>query len=114
MAGRPPWELRLEIYADPTWDPALREKISAMLSQRWPVTWDVKVPPRPSLDHPARWHAVVLLTEGETPEGAHGQLVRGLAALDPGHGLRFRTRWDYPQSPNEQEIYEERWHPDRT
>lgn len=107
----PPLEVRLEIYVDGPLDPDLAKKITGVLSEKWPVTWDIKIPPRTSLEHPARWHAVVPCDEGQTPEGLHRELAQKVGALDPARRLRFRTRWDLPESPNEQEIYEVGWKP---
>lgn len=109
MISHPPLELRLELYSDSILDRALVDRISSLLSGRWPVSWDVKVPPRPSQDHPARWHAVVPRAEAETAQGLHQRLAGELLALDPSNSLRFRTRWNFLQTPNEQEIFEVRW-----
>jgi hypothetical protein len=106
-----PLELRLEAYMDGEFPASLAEKIGALLARRWPVAWDIDTPARPSLDHPAEWRAVVPLIEGTPPETLHRQLAAELLALDPSHSLRFRTRWDFPQSPNHQEVYEEHWNP---
>lgn len=111
MPESAPVEFRLELYSDGVLDAAITSKISAKLVERWPVTWDVKVPPRPSFEHPARWHAIVVLPAGETPQSFHRKIEADVLAIDPSGGLRLRTRWDFPQSPNEQEIYELRWKP---
>ncbi|MGC2290077.1 MAG: hypothetical protein WA688_09535 [Thermoplasmata archaeon] len=106
-----PLELRVEIYSDGELTAALSEKIGAVLALRWPVAWDVNVPTHPSFEHPAEWQAVVPFIEGSTPETLHQKIVADLLALDPNHSLHFRTRWDFQQSPNHQEVYEERWKP---
>ncbi|MGA7861863.1 MAG: hypothetical protein WCB19_08420 [Thermoplasmata archaeon] len=106
-----PLELRVEVYSDGVLPAALSEKIGAVLSRRWPVEWDVNVPGHASLEHPAEWRAVVPFIEGTTPETLHRQLAADLLALDPTHSLHFRTRWDFQQSPNHQEVYEEHWKP---
>ncbi len=102
-------EVRLEIYSDGELPASLADRISALLSQRWPEAWDVKVPPRPSREHPAEWRAVVPLPEGATPETLHRQLESDVLALDPSHSLHLRTRWAFQESPDHQEIYEMRW-----
>lgn len=106
-----PLELRVEVYSTGELPAPLTEKIGAVLAQRWPVTWDVTIPPRVSFEHPAEWRAVVPFIEGSTPETLHRELATELLALDPSHSLHFRTRWDFPQTPNHQEIYEEHWKP---
>jgi hypothetical protein len=108
-----PIELRVEIYSDGELPAALVERIGAVLAQRWPVEWDVVIPAHPNLEHPAEWRAVVPSVEGATPQGLHRQLVADLFALDPSLGLHLRTRWDFPEAPNHQEVYEERWRPRR-
>lgn len=113
MISHPPVELRLEAYAEGALDPSLVEKISGWLKEKWPVTWDVSVPTRASFEHPARWHAVVPLPADQTPQALHRTIAARLMALDPALTLRYRTRWDFPQTPNEQEVYEERWKPAR-
>lgn len=102
-------EVRLEIYSDGELPGPLAARISTLLSQRWPEAWDVKVPSRPSLEHPAEWRAVVPLPEGMTPESLHGQIEAELLSLDPTRSLHFRTRWSFQESPNHQEVYEVRW-----
>lgn len=114
MAGNPALEVRLEIYVDGGLPEGLAAKISAMLSQRWPDVWDVKVPARPSLDHPAEWRAVVPLNEGATAETLHRDLATDLLALDDSHSFHFRTRWSFQESPNHMEVYEVRWQPERS
>jgi hypothetical protein len=102
-------EVRLELYVDGMLPPGLPTRISVVLSQRWPEVWDVEVPARPSFDHPAEWRAVVPLLEGTTAETLHHQLARDILALDDSHSFHFRTRWSFQQTPNHQEVYEERW-----
>ncbi|MFZ0830078.1 MAG: hypothetical protein WCB18_02175 [Thermoplasmata archaeon] len=106
-----PLELRVEAYVDGELPAPLAEKIGAVLAHRWPVSWDVDIPPHASFEHPAEWRAVVPFVEGTTPESLHRQLATELLALDPAHSLHLRTRWDFPQAPNHQEVYEERWKP---
>lgn len=108
-----PLELRVEVYTDAEFPAALAERISATLAQRWPVEWDVSLPAHPSFEHPAEWRAVVPSVEGVTPQMLHRQLATDLRALDPAFSLHFRTRWDFPQAPDQREIYEERWKPER-
>jgi hypothetical protein len=112
MAGNPALEVRLELYVDGNFPEGLAPRISALLSQRWPEVWDVKVPVQPSLDHPAEWHAVVPLLEGTTAETLHRQLAKEVLALDATHSFHLRTRWAFQQTPNHQEVYEERWEPE--
>lgn len=107
-------EVRLELYVDGGLPGELANRISAVLSQRWPEVWDVKVSPRPSLAHPAEWRAVVPLPEGATAEALHRQMAGEILALDSAHSFHLRTRWSFQQSPDHQEIYEERWTPART
>lgn len=107
-------EVRLELYLDGDLPGVLADRISAVLSQRWPEAWDVKVPPRPSFDHPAEWRAVVPLLEGTTAETLHREMAASVLALDASHSLHLRTRWSFQQSPNQQEVYEERWKPEVT
>ena len=104
-------ELRLEVYADGALPPALVERIGAVLAQRWPETWDVKVPARPTREHPAEWRAVVPLPAGATAESLHATIEADVLALDPARSLHFRTRWSFQESPNHQEVYEVRWEP---
>lgn len=111
MYSEPPLELRVEVYADGGLSATLVEKIGAVLTKRWPVQWDVNIPAQVSFDHPAEWQAVVPYPEGTTPERLHRELAAELLALDQAHPLRFRTRWDFPQEPNHQEVYEEHWRP---
>ena len=109
----PPLEMRLELYSDGSLEATVSQAISDLLAKRWPVTWDVHIPPQPSFESPARWHAVVPPMEGETAQLLHEKVSAEVLGLDPTHTLHFRTRWDYPQTPNEQEIYEVRWKPDQ-
>ncbi|MGA9839320.1 MAG: hypothetical protein WBF81_00140 [Thermoplasmata archaeon] len=102
-------ELRVEIYSNGPWDSTLVPQISAALSRRWTESWDVKVPPQPTLEHPAEWRAVVPLPDGSTPESLHRLIDADLLAVDPSRSLRFRTRWAFQESPNHQEVYEVRW-----
>jgi hypothetical protein len=111
MASDSPFEVRVEVYADGEFSPAIVEKIGALLARRWPVEWDVNVPTRVNFEHPAEWRGVILLPDGTTPEMAHRQVAADLLALDPGHPLHFRTRWDFPQAPDQREVYEEHWNP---
>jgi hypothetical protein len=114
MAGNPAVEVRLELYVDGGLPGGLATRVGAVLSQRWPDVWDVKVPAVPSLDHPAEWRAVVPLLEGTTPETLHRQLAKEILALDTSHSFHLRTRWSFQQTPNHQEVYEERWAPEAT
>jgi hypothetical protein len=109
--SEPPLELRVEVYVEGGLSPTLAEQIGSILTKRWPVEWDVDVPSSVSFDHPAEWHAVVPYPEGTTPEKLHHELATEFLALDPGHPLHFRTRWDFPQEPNHQEIFEQHWKP---
>lgn len=111
MSPDTPFELRVEAYADGELLPGTAERIGAVLAQRWPVEWDVSIPAHVSFDHPAEWRGVVLLPAEVTPEKAHQQLTADFLALEPGHTLHFRTRWDFPQAPDQREVYEERWRP---
>lgn len=111
MAASSPLELRVELYVDGPLDGGVVEKISGLLAQRWPVTWDVKVPPRTTLEHPARWHAVIPPQGRLTPQGLHELVATDVMALDSERRFHLRTRWDFPQTPNEQEIYEVNWKP---
>ncbi|MFY9717979.1 MAG: hypothetical protein WAK40_08655 [Thermoplasmata archaeon] len=104
-------EVRLEAYASGEFSESLAAAIGAALASRWPAEWDVKLPPRPSLTHPAEWRAVVPLSEGSTPNALHSEVVAVVIALDPTRSVRFRTRWSFQESPNHQEVYEERWSP---
>lgn len=104
--------MRLELYSDGDLSPSLADRITAVLSQRWPGAWDVKVPSRPSLEHPAEWRSVVPLPEGATAETLHQQMEAGLLPLDPSGALHFRSRWAFQESPNHQEVYEVRWDPE--
>jgi hypothetical protein len=113
MRADTPLELRVEVYSDGDLSSSLAERISALLVQRWPVEWDVSVPAGANFEHPAEWRAVVALPEGTTPETVHGEVAAQLSALDPSHPLHFRTRWDFPQAPDQREVYEERWKPTR-
>jgi hypothetical protein len=111
MAGNPAIEVRLELYVDGGLPNELASRISAMLSARWPDVWDVKLPTPPSLDHPAEWRAVVPLLDGTTAESLHREMAKSLLAWDTAHSFHFRTRWSFQESPNHQEVYEERWGP---
>jgi hypothetical protein len=102
-------EVRVEVYGEGSFPEGLAERITAVLTQLWAVAWDVKVPPRPSLDHPAEWRAVVPLPGAATPETLHPQVAAAVLALDPSGSLRLRTRWAFQESPNHQEVYEVRW-----
>jgi hypothetical protein len=102
-------ELRLEVYSDGDLHGPIADRISAVLAQRWPGAWDIKVPPQPSLEHPAEWRSVVPLPDGSTGETLHQQVAADIHALDTSHTLHFRTRWAFQESPNHQEVYEESW-----
>jgi hypothetical protein len=106
-------EVRLEIYADGELSPELVSGISAALSQRWPVEWDVKIPPKPSPTHPAEWRSVVPIPDGQSFELMHQGVADSVRQLDASHLLHFRTRWAHQETPDHQEVYEERWTPDR-
>jgi len=106
------FEVRLEAYSDLDLDPTIVHGITAILEARWPEAWDIKIPPSASRAHPAEWHAIVPLPEGSTPESLHGQIEGQVRAIDPGHTLRYRTRWAYQQTPDHQEVYEVRWEED--
>jgi hypothetical protein len=112
MRSDTPLELRVEAYAEGALSPTLAERIGAALAKRWPVEWDITVPPVASREHPAEWRAVVPLPEGQTPEMVHPQIAADIRALDPSGTLHFRTRWDFPQAPDQKEVYEEHWKPD--
>jgi hypothetical protein len=105
-------EVRLEVYTDGPLDRIVSDGISKFLEERWPEVWDIKLPPATSIEHPAEWHAIVPLVDGQTPESLHGNLEAHVLALDPGRKVRFRTRWSFQESPNHQEVYEVRWEPD--
>jgi len=109
MAEGSTLEVRLELFPDRDFPIALAASITAMLTQRWPEQWDVKIPPRPTREHPAEWRAVVPLPDGATPESLHGQIEQQILGLDPGRALHFRTRWAFAESPDHQEVYEVRW-----
>jgi hypothetical protein len=109
MATGPVLEVRLEAYGEGPLDRSLVDGISAILEKRWPEVWDIKLPPTPSRDHPAEWHATVALAPNETPESVHGRIESEVLALDPRRSIRFRTRWSFPETPNHQEVYEVRW-----
>jgi hypothetical protein len=111
MISNPAIEVRLELYVDGGLPSTLADRISAVLAQRWPDEWDVKVPPNPSREHPAEWRAVVPLPEGSTPESLHHRIAEDIHGLDDARVVHFRTRWAFQQSPNHQEVYEERWKP---
>lgn len=113
MPSDSPLELRVEVYADGGLSPAIAEKIGALLVRRWEVEWDINIPAQVSFEHPAEWRAIVPSPGETTPESLHHQLAVELLALDPVHPLHFRTRWDFPQEPNHQEVYEEHWRPRR-
>jgi hypothetical protein len=104
-------ELRVELYSDGPLPATTVEQISRLLAERWPEAWDVKVPPKPSLDHPAEWRSVVPLPDGVAPEVMHLRIEEGISALDPARAFHYRTRWALQESPNHQEIYEVRWTP---
>jgi hypothetical protein len=107
----PVLEVRLEVYSGGALPASTVEGIGAILARRWPEAWDVKVPAETTLEHPAEWHAIVPLPEGETPESLHGRIESEVLTLDPARSLHFRTRWAYQESPNHQEVYEVRWEP---
>ncbi len=113
MAIGLPLELRVEVYSDGDLPSGLAARIGEVLARRWPGAWDVTLPTHPSRDEPAEWRAVVGLTARETPEELHRALAGELLALDPTHPLHLRTRWASQESPNHQEVYEERWRPAR-
>lgn len=104
-------EVRLEIYSDGDLSAALVSDISAVLSKRWPGAWDVKIPPHPSFHHPAEWRAVVPFSEGKTAEALHRQMAADVLGFDASNSLHLRTHWAFQESPNHQEVYEERWGP---
>jgi hypothetical protein len=104
----------LELYVDGDLPSALADRVGAALARRWPDEWDVKVPPHPSREHPAEWRAVVPLPDGTTPESLHRQITADIRGLDESSTVHFRTRWAFQESPNHQEVYEERWKPDRS
>lgn len=106
-------EVRVELYADGDFPAALSPKISTLLSQRWPVTWDVVTPPKPSISHPAEWRAIVPLPEGTSIEALHRQIAESILAMDATGSLHLRTRWSFQENPDQQEVYEERWAPAR-
>ena len=112
MSSDPALEVRLEVCAEGGLPAPVADKISAVLSQRWPGAWDVKLPPRSSVEHPAEWRSVVPLPAGATAETLHNQVAADVLALDASRSLRFRTRWAFQESPNHQEVYEVRWDPD--
>ena len=109
MAAGTILEVRLEAYGDGGLARSLEDGISALLERWWPEAWDVKLPPTPTLEHPAEWHAIVPLPNGETPESLHSRIEEQVLALDPSRTVRFRTRWSFQESPNHQEVYEVRW-----
>lgn len=109
MSSNPAIEVRLELYVDGGLSEQLASRISSVLSQRWPGAWDVKVPLHPSFEHPAEWRAVVPLLAGTTAETLHRQMAENVLSLDASHTFHFRTRWSFQESPNHQEVYEERW-----
>jgi hypothetical protein len=109
MSSNPPIEVRLELFSERGLTPSLTDRIGALLARRWPAAWDVKIPAHSSLEHPAEWRAIVSIPPGDTTETVHPQLAAELQALDPAVSLRFRTRWAYQETPNHQEVYEERW-----
>ena len=101
----------MEIYLEGDFAEGLSGRISATLSRRWAGTWNVKVPPRPSIQHPAERRVVVPLLEGTTAETLHHQMAADVLALEASHSFHFRTRWSFQESPNHQEVYEERGSP---
>jgi hypothetical protein len=107
-------EVRLEIYSDGEFPVPLAGSISRLLEERWPGSWDVKIPTRPTVAHPAEWRAVVPIPPDASPESLHHQLAAGVLALDPSHSLHLRTRWASQESPDHQEVYEERWAPGKS
>jgi hypothetical protein len=109
MAANTILEVRLEAFSDDGLPRSLIDGISGILEQRWPEVWDIKLPPSPTRDHPAEWHAIVPLPDGETPESLHGRIEAQVLGLDPSRSIRFRTRWSFQESPNHQEVYEVRW-----
>jgi len=111
MWSETPLELRVEVYADGELPAVLADQIGAVLARHWPVEWDVDIPTHSTFDHPAEWRAVVPHVEGTTPQTLHRQLAAELIALDPSHPLHLRTRWDFPQAPDQREVYEEGWKP---
>jgi len=112
MAGNLALEFRLELYVEGGLPQGLADRISAVLSSRWPSTWDVKVPAQVNFHNPAEWRAVVPLLDGTTAETLHVQLAKDILAMDLSHSFHFRTRWAFQETPNHQEVYEERWTPD--
>jgi hypothetical protein len=104
-------EVRLEAHSTGELPGTLATAIGGALATRWPTAWDVKIPTHPSFDHPAEWRAVIPFTEGSSPTALHAEVAAIVFALDPARSIRFRTRWSFQESPNHQEIYEERWSP---
>lgn len=113
MAGNSALEVRVELFADGALPADLATKIGAFLSERWPVTWDVVMPPHPNLDHPAEWRGVIPVAEGATAESLHREIALKILALDASRSLHLRTRWSPQESPDQREVYEERWTPGR-
>lgn len=111
MSPPSPLEVRVEVYAEGNLTSDMVSRIGDALRRRWPVSWDVRVPPKVSFEHPAEWRSVVPVPEGGTAESLHHLIASDLVALDPGLTLHFRTRWDFPDSSNQQETYEVRWVP---
>jgi hypothetical protein len=109
MAANLAHEVRVELYADGDLPASLSAGITALLSQRWPLSWDVVIPPRPSINHPAEWRAVVPVPEGTTIESLHRQIAESTLGLDATLSLHLRTRWSFLEAPDEQEVYEVRW-----
>jgi len=109
MEDTNPIELRVELFSDDGLSSDAIARVRELLTERWPVAWDFTQPPHPTLEHPLRWHAVVPLPEGSTPEGLHLELEAAVrsAALSP--TLHLRTRWALPADPGHQEIYEAHW-----
>ena len=102
-------EVRLEVYSDGDFSAETARQLTEALAGRWPETWDVKVPARPSRGHPAEWRAVVPLPDGATAEKLHQLLAAVVLALPGSDSLHFRTRWSFQESPDHQEIYEVAW-----
>lgn len=111
MPGGFPMEVRVEVYGDGDLVELVTSRITALLARRWPVVWDVKLPPHASFNHPAEWRAVVPIPEGTTPEALHRVVAREMLEENASVPLHFRTRWASQVTPDHQEVYEERWKP---